>query len=227
MAEGIILRELFLIRHGESRGNAGIEGDGLADSFDPRLTELGVSQAEKLGIYYSESVSFDAVYSSGLRRAVETAHGLISRLPGMPDLNILPDLCEIGVSPEYPGQTAEELKELCPQAVLARGYENSEKLVVPDETPGENEERYFLRAKAVLDYMESEYTNGEKIALVSHAAFLTYVIFYIMGCREKEPFYDFALSNTGVTRIIFYEPGSYPFGDISFEGVNDLRHLVG
>ncbi len=226
MADGVKLRELYLIRHAESRGNAGIEADGIADSADPLLTELGLSQAEKLGIYYKDKVGFEAFYSSGLRRAVETADGLIRFQSGERRLNILPDLCEIGITPDYAGMTLKELKALCQRAEIAPGFEKREKLVVPDETPGENETRYFNRAKAVLDYLESKYNGGEKIALISHAAFLTYVIFYIIGYRDKEPFYDFALSNTGVTRIIFYEPGTYPFGDISFEAVNDLRHLV-
>ena len=111
MAEGKILRELFLIRHGESRGNAGIEGDCPADSEDPRLTGLGVSQAEKLGIYLSDKIRFDCVFSSGLRRAVETARGIIRYQPGSPNLNILPDLCEIGISPDYPGMNTEALRE--------------------------------------------------------------------------------------------------------------------
>ena len=177
MAEGKILRELFLIRHGESRGNAGIEGEGLADSVDPLLTELGVLQAEKLGVYWRDKEAFDAVYSSGLRRAVETARGLIEHQPHELNLNIFPDICEVGVSPEYQGMRLDDLKELCPGAVISEGYENCEKLVVPDETPGENEERYFKRAETVLGYLGERYTEGEKIAVVSHAAFLTYIIF--------------------------------------------------
>ena len=226
MAEGKILRELFLIRHAESRGNAGIDGEGIADSADPLLTELGVSQAEKLGLYWSNKITFDVVYSSGLRRAVETANGIIEHQPGSPELNILPDLCEIGVSPDYDGFTVEELRSLCPAAVPADGTGDAGKLVIPDETPGENEKEYFQRAKRVIDYFEARYSSGEKLAVVSHAAFLTYLIFYIIGCRDKEPYYDFTLSNTGVTRIIFYEEGTYPYGDVAFEGVNDLRHLV-
>ena len=226
MAEGKILRELFLIRHGESRGNAGIEADCPADSEDPRLTENGTAQAEKLGIYLSDKIRFDAICSSGLRRAVETAQGIIGHQPGNPTLNIVPDICEIGVSPDYQGMNMEALRELCPSAVIAQGFEEREKLVIPDETPGENEERYFLRAKDVIDYLESLYFKGEKIALVSHAAFLTYLIFYITGYRDREPFYDYTLANTGVTRIIFYEKGTYPYGDVAIEYVNDTRHLV-
>ncbi len=226
MAEGKILRELFLIRHAESRGNAGIESEGIADSVDPLLTELGVSQAEKLGIYWKSKITFDAVYSSGLRRAVETANGIIEHQPGSPELNILPDLCETGVPAEYDGFTFEELKSLCPAAVPAEDIGENAKTVVPYETPGESEKEYFQRAERVLDYFEAHYSSGEKLAVVSHAAFLTYIIFYIIGYRDKEPDYDFTLSNTGVTRIIFYEKGTYPYGDVAFEGVNDLRHLV-
>ncbi|MBR6360623.1 MAG: histidine phosphatase family protein [Clostridia bacterium] len=223
MAEGTVLRELYLIRHGESTGNAGIEAQTPLDGFDPVLSPKGEDQADRLGRLVKD-YGFDAVYSSGLRRAVGTAAGIIRNGP-VDILNILPDLCETGVEAEYTGQTIEELRSICPGAVIAEGYEDSERLIINDETPGENETRYFERAAKLLDYLASRFSSGEKIALVSHAAFLTYVIFYIIGYRDKEPNYDFRLTNTGITKIVFYTPGTYEFGDTVFDYINDTRHL--
>ena len=223
MAEGTVLREIYLIRHGESTGNAGIEAVDAVDGTDPFLSEKGLVQADKLGRLVRD-YGFAAVFSSGLRRAVATANGIIKN-GGADVLEILPDICEIGVDPDYPGQSLDALREICSAARLADGYENAEKLVVGDDSPKEDESRYFERAKKVLDYLASRFENGEKIALVSHAAFLTYILFFIIGYRDKEPNYDFRLTNTGITKIVFYAPGTYEFGDTVFDYINDTQHL--
>ena len=60
MAEGTILRELYLIRHGESTGNAGIEAADAVDGFDPVLSPKGEDQADRLGKLVKD-YGFDAV----------------------------------------------------------------------------------------------------------------------------------------------------------------------
>ena len=62
--------KLFLIRHGESENNYNRRYSGQCN---PRLTELGRSQAEAIRPIL-EKIDFDAVYSSDLTRAVETCN---------------------------------------------------------------------------------------------------------------------------------------------------------
>ena len=60
--------EIYLIRHAQSNGNAGVrvrEIPTIQDMADPLLTPLGISQAQLLGSYLSET-EFDAFYSSAL-----------------------------------------------------------------------------------------------------------------------------------------------------------------
>lgn len=223
MSDAVLLRELILIRHGESHGNVGTAGDEFIDIQDPLLTENGFCQAECLGKMMGEEP--DVIYTSGLRRAVLTAEGLSRHRTDDAPVYILPELCEIGVSPDYPGLTLEEIRQLCPKAVMAPGTEENAKTVVGDECTYEHEERYFKRAENVLNYIASQYNNGEKVALVSHAGFLTYVIFYLIGYRDAQPGYDFRLTNTGVSRILFYEPGTNRYGDVIFDCVNERKHL--
>lgn len=116
---------------------------------------------------------------------------------------IMPDLCEIGVFPEYPGLSFDELKEYCKKSVPIEGLENCNKTAIPDGSPWEFEERFFERADRVLGYLDTHFKNGEKVAVVSHAGFLTYIFFRLIGYRDKQPKYDFQLSNTGVTKISF------------------------
>lgn len=221
-SNAIVEREIYLIRHGESSANiAESEIKDLTEKADSLLTEKGVQQALALGRSLS-GTEFSGIYASGLRRAVMTADSIAAfQKTGV---KILPPLCEIGIEPEYNGLNLEQLKLLSGNVTLAEGYNDPENLLVPDETPGDFEERYFMRAGSVLDYC-AKYTGGEKIALVSHAGMLTYIIFYILGYRDKEPAYDFRLSNTGITKILFYKPGTNKYGDIIFECVNDTAHL--
>lgn len=224
---GIILREVYFIRHGESYTNLDdFVPDNLTDANDPLLTETGMAQAEALGAFYKR-ISFDDVYSSGLRRAAMTGAAL-AKHQQQKTLNILPDLCEVFLEPEYEGQSLDALQSLCPDVKLktAEGYEGSEKLIIPDYNPRVDEPVYFERAAKVLDYIEKRYNSGEKIAVVSHAGFLTYIMFYLMGVRDKEPEeYDIRLSNTGVSKITWFEPGTHRYGDYVFDSINDKSHL--
>lgn len=224
MAEYKLIRELYLIRHGESFCNIdGFNAETFIDKHDPELTENGIMQAKKLGEYH-RGEKYDYIFCSPLRRATMTAAEFLG--DRNQPLYAMPDLCEIGVSPEYNGVPYEELKKYSCHIVPAKEYGEYTRTAVPDETPRENEERYFERAKRVLDYVERYFTKGEKVVLVSHAGFLTYIVFYIFGYRDKEPNYDIRISNTGVTKISFYEPGENPNGDVIFDYINDTSHLV-
>lgn len=221
--EPIVELELFLIRHGQSTANVcppGEEAD-LTEREDPMLITLGKEQAEKLGKYMS-SVDFDAVYSSGLRRAVQTAGGLLDGQESGKPLNILAELSEIGVSPDYHGQPLDELKKLIPAAVLAPGADPSAPTVVSEKN---DEHAMFERAGRVIKEIRERYKSGEKVALVSHAGFLTFIIFHLIGYRFYQPIYDFRLANTGITHIYFYREGTNPYGDMVFDCVNDTAHL--
>ncbi len=220
MSDGILLRELLLIRHGESLANIS-EGEALDSALSPR----GFIQARSLGEYLAGE-KIDAVFSSGLRRAVQTGAEIVTA-GKMQTLGILPCACEIGMDPSYEGQNLDSLKRLCPgiDITLAGGVDSATPFSVPDPTPGEYEERYFRRAGELLDYFASRFTNGEKIALVSHAGFLTYVIFYLLGFRYVQPNRDFRLTNTGITRILFFEPGTNTYGDVIFDCINERKHL--
>lgn len=79
--------DLYIIRHGESQGNIGLDVD------DPKLTELGEKQAELLALRL-RNIKFDAILSSPLTRAVQTATPL-SELQNTP-ITIIHTLHEVG-----------------------------------------------------------------------------------------------------------------------------------
>ena len=220
----IIELELYLIRHGQSMGNAGYDGREdltLKESNDPLLTQKGLIQADTLGKHLC-NIEFDYIYSSALIRAISTADGIIRYQATKKPLNILPVLSEVGISPEYDGITVKEMKEFCETAVLADGVNEKDPRVY--HSTFENESEMFDRAKNVMEHLQSRYNRGEKVAVVAHAAFLTILIFYIMGLNES-PVFDISIQNTGVTKVIFYKKGTNRYGDISFEYINSTTHI--
>ncbi|MBQ6065613.1 MAG: histidine phosphatase family protein [Clostridia bacterium] len=221
--EPVLELEMYLIRHGQSRGNAGLTpADApLADREDPVLSELGVYQASLLGNALAD-VDFDAVYASPLRRAVMTAAGLLAGQAAPPPLRLLPLLTEQGTPDEYEGQDLPELEKLCPGCRMAEGFETGRRII---GTPDQPDPVVFARAKETVDYLRERHGNGQRIAVVGHACFLTYVIFRICGIKDAIPNFDIDLTNTGVTKVKFYMPGTNPFGDTVFAYVNNTAHL--
>lgn len=76
--------ELYLIRHGECH-KAGMEYfDTEKNDMDQPLTEKGMLQAERLANRL-RNISFDAVYASDLKRAIQTAQVLLNALTRKPE----------------------------------------------------------------------------------------------------------------------------------------------
>ncbi len=219
----IIELELYLVRHGQSKGNVGF-GDEKADFTeinDPRLTELGIMQAKKAGKYLS-GVEFDACYSSALVRTVITANEIMSYQKEKKPLNVLPLVTEVAVEEVYKGRTMEEIRTFCDTAVVAEGFNEADGLLFYN--PRENEKPIFERAVKAVSYLRSRYKNGEKVLVAGHAAFGTVMIFHIMGYTQS-PVFDIEITNTGITHIIFYKEGTNRFGDIVFDSINDTKHF--
>lgn len=215
--------ELYIIRHGQSQGNAGFGGrTDLTETemHDSVLTEKGVSQADKAGRYLCDD-EFDFVFSSAMLRAVQTATGILKYQKKTRILNILPIVCEMGIPPEYNGVSMDELKQINSNSVLAPDVSSDSPMIY--HTDGE--EDTFERAKVALEYLCSRYKNGEKVAVVSHAAFITYLVFSLMG-YDKAPLFDIDFHNTGITKVVFYKKGTNKYGDIVFEKIDDTAHYM-
>jgi broad specificity phosphatase PhoE len=99
---------ILLARHGQSDWNATRRWQGHADR---PLTAKGRAQAEALAKRL-EHIELDAVYSSNLRRAAETARA-VADAQGL-DLVELPDLREVDVG-SWSGLTKEEAEQRFPE----------------------------------------------------------------------------------------------------------------
>ena len=220
----IIELELYIIRHGQSMGNIERNTDGLSvtELHDPRLTELGKKQAIACGERF-KNIEFDAVYSSALLRAVETATEIIKKQPTEKTLKVLPLLTEAGVSEEYCHSSFDEINKINKNAVLADDVDPTKSLFYYNSTSDESD--LFERAEKALEYIKTHQKQGKKIAIVSHAAFITYLVFSIMGYKKECPLFDLDFKNTGVTKVTIYKKGTNKYGDMVFEFINDTSHL--
>lgn len=218
----VIELEIYLVRHAESMGNAGYGRDNLTlkEQVDPVLTSKGICQAEALGQHLS-STDFDAVYSSTLLRAIQTATAITSHQSKKQKLNLLPLICEIGIPLEYSQFDSQQVLSINPDAVAADGVDTNRPMFCCDTH--ETEDKTHIRADKAVEYFRAHHSKGERICVVSHAAFITNFVFSIM--KLPSPAFDLSFSNTGVTRIIFYKHGTYRWSDIVFEYINDTSHL--
>src|SRR5919204_5528893 len=104
------MTELLLVRHGETDWNVQQRWQGHQD---PPLNALGREQARALAEALAGE-GIDAVYTSDLRRARETAEIVAARL-GV-EVRPLPDLREIDVG-TWSGLTMDEIRTRWPEAI--------------------------------------------------------------------------------------------------------------
>jgi broad specificity phosphatase PhoE len=145
---------LLLARHGETDWNRARRWQGHADR---PLTDRGRAQAVALGDRLAD-IALDAVYSSDLRRARETAEAVA--LPHGLDVIELPELREVDVG-SWEGLTRDEAEAKFPAGFrrwLAGG------------TGWEDGETYAEMSRRVLADVERIATNheGGRILIVSH-----------------------------------------------------------
>ncbi len=221
----VLLLDLFLVRHGQSEGNvrSNAEGLSLSSREDPPLTAKGQRQAYLAGEFLSDIV-FDTVFASPLTRAVQTANEIVKEQVAPKPIEILPYIIEAGVSEEYNDGL---------DRVIAMNYDIALAENLPDNTPlimhtrSDDPDGLFARARVAVDYLLKRFNKGEKVALVSHGAFLTYIVFDLMGFEGKLPIFDVNFKNTGITRVLVYEKGTNPYGDVVFDYINSTEHLFG
>jgi phosphoserine phosphatase len=164
--------ELLIVRHGETAWNVELRFQGHAD---PPLNEAGQAQARALA---DELVGqrADAIYSSDLARAQETAEILGERL-GLP-VTTLRELREIDVG-DWQGLTREEIDARFPDAYLAWRQ---------GETGWSNGETYDQLAARVLPALEriARAHPGGTLIVVGHGGTIRAVRAHIDGVTVAE-----------------------------------------
>lgn len=145
---------ILIARHGQSDWNQEKRWQGHADR---PLTERGCEQAQALADRLAH-IELDAVYSSDLQRARDTA-AVVAESQGL-DLQQLPELREVDVG-TWSGLTRAEAEERFPEG-FARwrdGY--------PGWKDGETYEAMTDRVLRAVDEIAAEHEGG-RVLVVSH-----------------------------------------------------------
>jgi probable phosphoglycerate mutase len=203
---------VLLIRHGQSQGNA--EGRFGGHTATP-LSARGRRQAEATARALS-SETYNAIYSSDLPRAVETAMPL-ARLAGL-EVQSTEAFRERSVG-VMEGLTFEEAAEQHPEQYAALIRRDFEHVLLG----GESYRQMLDRASRELDRAIKRHSGG-RIIVFSHTGTICILALHLMGALEAPELRPvwIATANCGITRFELRTDGF-----IRVLAVNDTRHLAG
>lgn len=183
---------LYFVRHAQSMGNADSENTDPSVVLDYDKENPSLSP---LGFKQAEAVGkrfigekLTAMYSSPYLRTKQTAQTILKYAD-----------CETFLD--------NRLTEIC-SAQTETGFCEF------DESP----QAIRLRADAFLSDIRRQYTNGEKILVVSHGGFIGSMIFEILNIRE--PSVRMCVYNASVSKINFFKDGT-----IKIAMLNDTAHI--
>ena len=202
---------LYLIRHGQSDGNA----EGRFGGHGPTaLSKLGLEQAEKTAKVLAKD-GVDVIYSSDLYRSVQTAE-VLAKLVGLP-VNQTTAFRErhVGV---LEGLTFDESKEKYPRDYYALINRSVHHVI----TEGESYRQLLRRATTELRRILQDHQR-QRIAIFSHTGAICFLTLHLMGAihrgTKNTPW--IITSNCGINRFEIRGPRN-----VRVLALNDTRHLV-
>lgn len=217
--------ELYLVRHGESMGNAGL-ADSLCDELkhDPPLSEKGEKQADLLGRYFAD-LPLDALFASGMRRAMQTAEAVRRYQPenGAKKVQVHKVFTECNTSELTKGRTIKEINLDLPYMVCAPETGEEDRMMFYGKD--DSDAVLLERGKEAISYLRKMFCKGEKVMVAAHAAFNTFMLLAALGLSHEQIF-DPSFTNTGITKIIFFKEGTDKYGDVHLEYQNSVPHLI-
>lgn len=205
------ITKLFLIRHGQSAGNA--EGRFGGHSPTP-LSDLGLRQADSAAKALQKE-GITAIFSSDLLRAVQTAEPL-SRLIDVP---VVPTAAfrerNVGV---LEGLTFDESKAAHPEDFYALVNRNLNHVI----TEGESYRELLHRSTEELWRILNTHIGG-RVAIFSHTGVICYLTLHLMGAihRGTKTTPWLITSNCGINRFEIRSRRN-----IRVLALNDTRHLM-
>ncbi len=195
---------LYLIRHGRQ--------DSKLWNNDVGLSEEGRMQCELLR-ERMKNYHVDALYSSDLIRAVETAQ-ILNETFQLPH-HIRKEICEISFG-QFEGNTEEYIE--------AHFHEfKEEQLKLLEDIPypdGENGTSVYERAMPVIQ--EIAQSGHKNIAVVTHGGTIRVLLAALFGKNQAKRFlFGLYLENASITHLIYCET----YDRFYLERFNDSAHL--
>lgn len=189
---------ILAIRHGETDWNA----DGrLQGQIDISLNASGIQQAKLLAQSFAGS-DIDAVYSSDLQRASQTAEILAHGL----SRNVL--LCKNFRERHFgyfQGLTFKQIEERAPHDALRWRQRDPDFVPGGEDGDGESLAAFSARVLKAVDEVAANHL-GQKIAIVTHGGVLD-AIYRAAAHLDIQAPRTWTLGNTCVSRLIWSSDG--------------------
>jgi broad specificity phosphatase PhoE len=201
------VKRVIFIRPGETDWNQHVRWQGWVAS---PLNDLGKRQAERLASYIRH-INLKALYTSDLKRALQTAAILTQNL----GFDLIPDerLRERKIG-EWQGLTIDEMRAWYPDE-----YQNLLTDAENYRVPG-GESRADVRKRMVeaFDTIIKQ-DKGETVGVISHTTAIHELLAAIIPDNTNQ---EVAVSNTSVTTIALNEAGKW-----QLVASDDVLHLEG
>jgi broad specificity phosphatase PhoE len=203
------MTEILFVRHGQTHANAAGYWQGWSD---PSLDVIGQAQAEAVARRLAaEQGQIKALYTSPLRRALETAQAIEKRLALTPQA--LEQLKEIHFG-ELEGISLTEMERRFPE--LYARWQDKEDMTF--QWPGgERRGDFFARATEACELIRARH-RGEKIVIVAHGGTIRACLAHLLPDRLGQ-WWEYAVDNTGISRVHTTD------SDARLLALNDTDHL--
>ncbi len=185
---------LHLVRHGESTHNA--EGR-IQGHSDTALSELGRRQGEAAAAALA-ALPVDAIFSSPLRRARETAEAIAERQGKLVQTDRR--LMELNVG-MFQDRLRSELAEECP-VEFSRWLSGDDDYVIPG---GESRHQLLDRATAAIGEIVA--AGHREVVVVTHGGLLSVLLRHLL--QWPEPLPPFSFKNGSITRLAVDDEGQF------------------
>lgn len=183
--------DIILVRHGESIANTQGIYQGL--TYDTDLSELGIKQSESLARQLAQAYPvFDAVYSSQLKRTLQTAEivaqGLLLKAP-VTDSR----LQEINHG-DWEGKTSAQIEDAYP-GMLETWRTDPEVVEMPG---GETVTQVIARVLPALEEIASQ--NPTRVVVITHDLVIRAILNQLLR-RQIRDLWLYPLQNAGYSVV--------------------------
>jgi broad specificity phosphatase PhoE len=188
------MTQIIVARHGETEWNA---SEIFRGRRDIGLNDTGIKQAELLGNYLTD-LRIEAIYSSPLKRALDTARSVAKH--HSLNVNVNPGLLDFNYG-AWEGLTHQAVKDKY-RELYTRWLKEPHLVNIPE---GENLSEVRERAKSLLDRVVSKHSG--LVVLVSHRVVNKVMMCFMLGL-ENSHFWDIKQDLGGIT-VFEHERGRY------------------
>ena len=182
--------DLFLVRHAESEGNS---KNIMQGRIDYPLSREGIKQANLLSERLKD-YTIDIIYTSSLKRALQTAEAIGKYHPETP-LIVLDELKEVHIG-LFTGLTWSEAEKKYPDVVKEFLLKRDLSFVPGAESPEDINSRIEICLNTILTNRDT----AKRILLISHGSFLQRMLKKILGVSDNN-FITFTFSNTSINEL--------------------------